>query len=659
MHDLALLQVLILLAASVVGVAAFRRFKLPAVLAYLVVGTAVGPHGLGLIPDSPATRFLAEFGVVFLLFTVGLEFSFPQLLAMRREVFGLGGLQVVVTTIAVMLAVAALGASWGGAFAVGGALAMSSTALVIRQLSEQLELNSRHGRLSVGILLFQDLAVVPFLIVLPTLSGGIETGTGSELLWALSKGFLVSALMLAFGHWLLRPIFREVASAHSAELFTLMVLLFSLAAAWGTHLAGLSLALGAFLAGMMLGETEYRHQVEADIRPFRDVLLGLFFITIGMLLNVEFLLTHLHWVLLVVAATIVFKTVSITLMCTAFGIERAIALRTGIALAQGGEFGLALLALASDDALLGPHVFQVVLAAMILTMAISPGLIRCNGAIAKRLFSRSYRTSRGNLREEIAEGTAGLSGHVIIAGYGRIGQNIARFLEQEQFAYMALDLDPIRVQEARAAGEHVYYGDSTHPEVLEAAGLRRARILVISLDDPYAAMKILPQARGIRPDIPVLVRTRDDTFLDRLQQEGATEVVPETLEASLMLVAHLLFLLNVPVSRILFHLQHVRNHRYQVLREIFHGQDALDATQGPLGRERLHSVTLLPGAYAVGRSPSELRFDEMQTQLTAVRRGDDRDTQPRQDMLLQAGDVLVLYGSPEALERAESRVLKG
>lgn len=659
MHDLALASVLILLLASVVGVATFRRFKLPAILAYIIIGAGVGPHGLGLIGDSDTIRFLAEFGVVFLLFTVGLEFSLPQLIAMRREVLGLGGLQVVATTIVVVLAAAWLGASWGGALAIGGAVAMSSTAIVIRQLAEQLELNSRHGRLSVGILLFQDLAVVPFLIIIPTLATGTHETVTAELLWALVKGAAASALMLGVGHWLLRPIFRGVASFHSAELFTLMVLLFSLAAAWLTHLSGLSLALGAFLAGMMLGETEYRHQVEADIRPFRDVLLGLFFITVGMMANLGFFAQHAHWVLMLVVAVVLFKLVSITIMCVLFGVERGVAVRAGASLAQGGEFGLALLALAYGGDLLSTTEFQLVLAAMILSMTISPALIRHNGQLAKKIFSRSYGAGREAIRDEVAQGSGELSNHIIICGYGRIGQNIARFLEQEKFPYIALDLDPLRVQEARAAGEQVYYGDGTHPEILEAAGLKRARILVISLDDPHAALKILPQARALRPDVPVLVRTRDDTYMDRLQQEGATEVVPETLEASLMLVAHLLFLLNTPVSRILHHLQNVRNHRYQILREIFHGQEPLDMGATTASRERLHAVTLPEGAYAVGRTPAELQLDELQIVLTAIRRGEDRNTKPRSDMMLEAGDTLVMYGAPESLERGEARMLKG
>lgn len=659
MHTDVLFEVLGLLLAAVIAVALFRRFRLPAILAYLVTGVALGPYGFGVIPENENTSLLAEFGVVFLMFTVGLEFSLPQMIAMRREVLLLGGSQVVGTTLVVMLLLWAFGLTLEGAFVIAGAIAMSSTAIVIKQLAEQLELNSRHGRLSVGILLFQDLAVVPFLVIIPTLAAGNDGGLGAELAWALVKGFIASAGMLAAGHWLLRPLFREVAQSHSAELFTLTVLLFSLAAAWLTNLSGLSLALGAFLAGMMLAETEYRHQVEADIRPFRDVLLGLFFVTVGMMLDTRAVWEYLPWVIAGVVGIVTVKLLLTMLMCVMLKVENGVALRTAAALAQGGEFGLALLSLGLRDSLLPEPVFQVALAAMIISMAFGPTLIRYNGAIAKRIFARSYGQDRQHIRDEIATGAEELSGHIIICGFGRIGQNVARFLEQEKFDYVALDLDPIRVQEARAAGVRVFYGDTTHKDILEAAGFHRARIVVISLDDPHAALKMLVQIRTMRQDIPILVRTRDDAYLDKLQQAGATEVVPETLEASLTLVAHLLFLLHVPVERITSNVQSVRNDRYQMLRQFFPGEHVPPSSDAQHHREVLHAVGLPEGAYAVGHTPAELSLDKLDVIITAVRRDDERPTRPRSDMMLKAGDVVVLYGTPENLEHAESVLLKG
>ncbi len=651
--------ILVLLAVAVVAVAAFRKFNLPPILAYLFVGMLVGPYALNWIPESDGTLFLAEFGVVFLLFTIGLEFSLPQLLAMRREVLGLGGGQVAFTALVAGGVAWLFGMPLTAAFVIGGVLAMSSTAIVIKQLTEQLEVSSRHGRYSVGVLLFQDVAVIPFLIVIPVLAGDSNASISTELGLALLKGLFVIGVMLAIGHWLLRPLFHIIASQRSSELFTLAALLFALAAAWLTHLFGLSFALGAFIAGMLLGETEFRHQVEADIRPFRDVLLGLFFVTIGMMLDLAALPAIIHWVLLLVVAIIVFKVVLVTALSRLLGASQGVSLRTGIVLAQGGEFGLVLLSLALVEGLLDPAASQVVLAAIIITMVLAPFLIASNGTIVKRFYSDSYLRNRESQVTEMEEQSEHLDQHVVICGYGRIGQNIARFLDQEGFNYIALDLDPVRVRDARAAGEQVFYGDSTHIENLGAAGIGRAKVLVISFDDYSRSMKILEQVKRLWPELPVLVRTRDDANLDGLQQAGATEVVPETLEASLMLASHLLLLLNVPVSRIVRSVQEVRSSRYQMLRGFFHGQEAESLEQAPSFRERLQSVELPEAAYAVGRTLGALKLREAGVIVTAVRRGGIKGQQPQPDMVLQAEDILVLYGTPEDLAHAETKLLQG
>ncbi|MEA3274081.1 MAG: monovalent cation:proton antiporter-2 (CPA2) family protein [Pseudomonadota bacterium] len=390
MGESALDAIIILLVGSVIAVAVFRRLRFPSILAYLLVGLITGPHGLAWIPHTDDTHFLAEFGIVFLLFSIGLEFSMARIASMKKEVLGLGGAQVVVTTILAGTIAWLLGLRFEGAIVVGGVLAMSSTAIVIKQLKDQQELGLPHGRLSIAILLFQDIAVVPFLIMIPVMAGSPETSLAWELAWALGKGLSVIALMLAVGWWVLRPLFGVIVSSRSSELFTLTALLFAMAAAWLSHFAGLSFALGAFLAGMILGETEFRHQIEADIRPFRDVLLGLFFVTIGMMLDVHGLPVTAHWVLLLVAALILFKTAVIAGLSLLFGSPAGAGIRTGVVLAQGGEFGLALLMVAFSDGLLETGVVQIVLAAVIISMALTPVLISCNGAIRNRLCSDDY-----------------------------------------------------------------------------------------------------------------------------------------------------------------------------------------------------------------------------------------------------------------------------
>ncbi len=657
MHQDLLQQIVLLLAVAVVAVVIFRRFHLPPILAYLSVGVLIGPHGLKLIEDSSDTRFLAEFGVVFLLFTVGLEFSLRQLKAMKNIVIGLGGAQVIISLLFFGGIGWLMGLRTDSAIILGGILALSSTAIVIKQLNEQLELNSRHGRLALGILIFQDLAVIPLLILINLMSQDSGGSFMQSVLLALFKGVLAFVILLAIGHWFLRPLFRLIARAHSSELFILTVLLVSLAAASLTDAAGLSLALGGFLAGAMLGETEFRHQIESDIKPFRDVLLGLFFITIGMLLNIHGLPAIWHWLALTVTVYVLFKLGLVYLLARLAHHEPGVSFRTGLVLAQGGEFGFALLSLALTGKLFDDQTGQILLATMFISMAIAPLLIRYNGVLAKRLFASSYLANRAEQEEMIASRTEGLQDHVIICGYGRIGQNISRFLDQEGFDYVALDLDPVITREANEAGDPVFYGDATHRENLKAAGLMHARVLVISFDAPKAAVRILAETRALRPDIPILVRTRDDTWLDALQEQGATEVVPETLEASLMLASHLLFLLDVPVSNIIRYVRNVREDRYRLLRGFFHGDEALPLDGEHPGREGLHAVTLQKGSKAIGKTLNELDLESHHITVTALRRGEEKNTAPRHDIILQENDVLVLYGTPEDIEHAESLLL--
>ncbi len=650
--------VLVLMGVVVVLLAAFRYLHLPQILAYLVAGVIVGPYGLGWIPSVGDTRALAEFGLVFLMFTIGLEFSLPKLMAMKHTVFGLGGAQVLISCLAFGALAWGLGVAAEGAIVIGGVLAMSSTAIVMKLLIEQLEQNSRHGRHAFGILLFQDLVVVPFLILIPTLGGAGPQSVWLTLGAVLLKSALVLGVILVVGRWLLRPLFHAIASARLREYFMLSVLLLTLAAAWVTQAAGLSLALGAFLAGMMLAETEYRHQVEADILPFRDILLGLFFVVIGTLLDTAFLATHWPWVLAAVAALFLFKTALIAALGRLFRMEPGVALRTGLVLSQGGEFGFALLLYASQYRLLGGEPLQFVLATVVLSMIAAPVVVRFNGNICKRLVPGYLRARASNLGAIRAE-AARENRHVILCGYGRSGQNLAWLLEQEHVPSIALDLDPVRVRDARDAGKPVAYGDAARRDVLEAAGLHRATALVVSFNDTSAALRILEITRTVRPDMPVIVRTMDDAQLEHLKAAGATEVVPESLEGSLMMGSHLLMLLGVPVSRIVRHVRDVRRDRYRMLRGFFHGEDVFEEDGAHAYQERLHSVILPPDANAVGKRLAELHLEEAGVSVSAVRRGGIRGPEPAPDTRLATGDVVVLYGTPEALDEAEKVLLAG
>jgi CPA2 family monovalent cation:H+ antiporter-2 len=654
----ALPQLLVLLAFSVLVVMLFRRLKLPPIVGYLAVGMLLGPHALNLASDGIAP-VLAELGVVFLVFTLGLEFSLARMIAMRREALGIGGLQVVLTT-AVIASVL-----WGFdvqplvAVIIGGALAMSSTAIVIRQLSEQSELNRVHSRIAVGVLLFQDVAFVPFLALESALTGGAEGFDAWQIAGAILRAAVALTLVLTFLRWIVRPLFHEIGRSRSPDLFTLAALLVSLGAAWATHAVGLSMALGAFLAGMLLAETEYRHQIEVVIRPFRDVLLGLFFITIGTLLDLQLLVRQLWLVLLLVAGLQVIKAAIVTLAARTVAGDLRKSLRAGIVVAQGGEFGFALLTLMLNDHLANAALIQPLLAATVVSMVISPFLIRHNGRIADLITRRENVAPTALERELTATRDSAGRDHVIVCGFGRVGQNLARILEAQGFEYIALDMDPRRVHAAREAGDPVVYGDGAQPEILEAVGLDHCNVLVISFADPDVSLGIIKAVRQLRPDLPILVRTQDDAKLDLLQQAGATEVVPETLEASLMLMSHLLLLLNVPVSRVVKTVGDIRNQRYAMMRRVFKADDtpALDATHA--FREELQTVVLPPGAFAVGRSLADLNLEKADVTITAIRRDGIVGRQPEPSTELREGDVMVLYGTPEALERGEGKLLMG
>ena len=649
--------VLILLLAAVVVVAVFRLLALPALLGYLLVGVLIGPNALGLVSDSAETRYLAEFGVVFLMFSIGLEFSLAKLLTMRRLVFGLGAAQVGISIVLIVFVAMATGADWRAGLVLGGVFAMSSTAILAKMLSERLELNSPHGRQIVGILLFQDLAVVPLLIVIPALARGAETVLVALGL-AVVKAAVVLVVLLYFGQRLMRPWFTLVARQKSSELFVLNVLLITLGLAWITELAGLSLALGAFLAGMLISETEFRYQVEQDIKPFRDVLLGLFFVTVGMMLDPAALIDYWYWILGLLVLILVAKTVIVASLGRLFGTDTSVSLRSALALAGAGEFGLVLLAQAADQAVVDDVRMQIALATLILSMLISPFLIEYSEHMVRR-FSGAEWMNRAMALHNIAVQTMGAEQHVIICGYGRSGQNLARFFEREGVGFIALDFDPQRVREAAAAGESVVFGDAARREVLIAAGLLRANALVVSYADTASALRILSLVQELRPGLPVVVRTLDDSDIDELKQAGAAEVVAEILEGSLMLGSHALMLLGVPFNRVLQRIRDTREQRYGLFRGFYHGvtdepEEASDHMQ-----VRLHSVLIVTGAAAIGKTLRELDLGRFNVEVTAIRQRNIRSQFPEPETRVQEGDVIVLRGVQESLALAEMFLLQG
>lgn len=654
---------LVYLLAAVLGVVLCRSLKLPPMLGYLVVGVVIGPNALAVAEDSESVRHLGEFGVVFLMFVIGLEFNLSKLRAMRTHVFGLGMSQVLLTivpaTVGSLLLARLLPTfwpmSWQSALALSGALAMSSTAIVVKLMSERLELETEHGKRVMGVLLFQDLAVVPLLVLVPALASPPEVLL-SELALASIKAAVLIALLLAGGQRLMRWWLTLVARRKSDELFVLNMLLVTLGLAYLTQLAGLSLALGAFIAGILISETEYKHQVEADIRPFHDVLLGLFFITVGMLLDWRPVAEHWQLVLLLVSLPVLFKLLLVTGLAKLFGASMGVSLRTGLYLAQAGEFGFVLLSLAQQEKLVPPVLINPILASMVISMLATPFIIEWSNRIVMKLVASEWLMQSLQMTQ-IARRSINVNKHVIICGYGRCGQNLARMLDQEGIPYMALDLDPDRVRQAAAAGDSVVFGDASRLQALIAAGLGRASAVVTTYLDVPGAIKVLACVRSHAPQVPVIVRTQTDHDLEKLQQAGATEVVPETLEGSLMLAGHALALVGVPMRRVIRMVQEQRDARYSMLRGYFHGAD--DPTYMESEQERLATVTLPLGARALGRALSQLRLAAEGVRVVSLRRSNGLTIDLATDPALEDGDTLVLSGRPETLAIAEEILLKG
>lgn len=649
--------VLILLATAVLVVVVCRILRLPVMLGYLGVGILIGPHAFGWIPDSASTRHLAEFGVVFLMFSIGLEFSLPRLKSMRRTVFGLGGAQVIVTILLVMAVTWLFGMDWRAGLALGGILAMSSTAIVSKMLVERAELNLPYGQQMMGVLLFQDLAVVPLLIIIPALASQPDN-LPATLGWAVLKAVVVLLVLLVFGQHIMRRWFHVVASQKSSELFTLNVLFITLGLAYFTEMAGLSLALGAFVAGMLISETEYRYQVEEDIKPFRDVLLGLFFVTIGMKLSIFSMFANLAWVLLALTALILCKAMLVTVLARTFEGDWAVALRSGIGLAQAGEFGFVLLTLTDEAHLLSDTTMQITLATMLLSMLTAPFLIQYGESIARR-FSSAEWTNRALQMHQIAIQSMSSTGHVILCGYGRSGQKLASILEDEKLRFIALDLDSRRVREAVADNKTVVYGDAAKREVLMAAGLMRAKVLVVSYADKHSALSILRHVKELRPDLPVVVRANDDSNMEVLKNAGAAEVVAEVLEGSVMLASQALLMAGVPLNRVVRRVQENRARRYAMFNGYLQTSDVeeLEISEGM--QPRFMNVFLKDDSYAVGRYLREVELENLKVEAKALRRYNVHGAQPSEEMILQAGDVLVLLGLQEALEIAELRLHNG
>ncbi|CAI8963609.1 monovalent cation:proton antiporter-2 (CPA2) family protein [Pseudomonas sp. fls2-241-R2A-110] len=563
-------NLLIIFASSLVVIALFQRLRLPPVLGYLCVGLMIGPTAFNWVNESEELPDLAELGVVFLLFSLGLEFSLSKMIALRRVVFGLGSLQVLGTGAVLGALLISLGMPTTPALLLGAGLSLSSTAIVSKELSSLGEIFSSHGQNAIAVLLFQDVVAVLLLTLVPVFAGNSDQAWYWALPLTLGKTIVLFIGLLLASRWLLPRLFHEVAAARSPELFVLLALVIVLLTAWLTHLLGLSPALGAFLAGMLLGESHYRHQIEADIRPFRDILLGVFFVSIGMLIDLQLFASHGLAILGLTLGLLVIKGTVVALLVKWRGSDGETAWRSGLALAQGGEFCFALMAQMQVNKMMPADFGGLLLAATFCSMLITPLLLRAAPRLATRLHRKPNEEAK---LAQISALNADLHNHVVICGYGRVGQSIGRALSNAMQPYVALDTDPVRVQEAATNETCVHYGDSRRGELLLAVGLARAKLLVIAVDQSDIALLILEEARRLNSTIPILVRTRDDSQLTELKAAGANEVVPELLESSLMLASHALIMLGLPAHQVQERADQIRHDRYRLLHGFYPGAD--------------------------------------------------------------------------------------
>jgi CPA2 family monovalent cation:H+ antiporter-2 len=649
-------ELLAILSSAVLIVWLFRRLHLPAILAYLVAGMLVGEHGFALAQDQVDYDHFAELGIVFLLFTLGLEFSLPKLMAMRHLVLAVGSLQVGISLVFFMVVALLFGQTFASALIIGGILALSSTAIVIRQLSETGAMKRKSGQLSVAILLFQDVAVVPLLIIIPMFAQESDASMAVELLLALIKGVFVVAILMFAGKWLLPRLFNLVAQVRTDELFVLTTLLVTLVASSLTQWFGLSMALGAFLAGMMLGESQYKHQLEADIRPYRDILLGLFFVTVGMKLDIGIVYSSPFVIIGLMVSFMLVKILVITFLAKRAGEASKDAWASGIMLAQMGEFGFVLIALANQVELLPVETASILLGAGVLSMAITPYMIN-NARKWSIILSKEPPVETEHLTE-LPENTD-LSDHVIICGFGRIGQTVSRFLKQESIKFVAIDIDPLRTTKAREAGENVLFGSSRQAELLKAAHLSQAKLVVIAFGNDKQSLDVVQKVRSLSPDVPILVRTRNDDQLNALQAAGANQVVPESLEGSLMLVSQVLSLTGVPFSRIMRRVQKERKDHYSHLHGFFQGEHT-DMSPEAMDRiEFANAIILTENSFAIGHSIASLNLTAKRVTVVALRRENIETEQPDEMTILQAQDTLIVRGKPRRVERAERFVQEG
>jgi len=657
-HDLPLLQdLLILLLASVPIAFICNRLRLPVIIGFMITGILIGPYGLKLIHDVRMVEALAEIGIVLLLFAIGLEFSLRRIMEIKQLVFLGGGLQVIFTALAVTGIVYLLGRGVGQVIFFGFLFALSSTAIVLKSYIDRAEIDTPHGRAVTGILLFQDLCIVPIMLLVPILSGK-EGSSAINIALRLGTAVVAIAVIIFTARTVIPRALHHIVQLRSHEVFIIFIVLVSLGTSWLTAQFGLSLALGAFIAGLVLSESEYSHQIVADILPFRDVFNSIFFISIGMLLSINSLAADLLTVLGWVSALIFGKAVIILILMRILGRSLRVSTMIGLGLAQIGEFSFILAKTGVEQGLLSGSDYQRFLAASILSMIATPFLIQ----VAPRIgYGVQSMLAPGSLLESSMMGLVAeeqrLMGHSIIVGYGLNGRNLSKVLRRVGIPYLILELNAGVVREASLRGEPIHYGDSTRREVLHRAGLEHARVLVLAISDPIATRRTVMLARQMNPHIHIIVRTRYMSELPDLYKLGANQVIPEEFETSIEIFSRVLREYGIGRNRIQREVEEIRREGYQMLRApslpLLEMRDIAEA----LGSASTETLFIDANSPAVGKTlrEMELRKRTGATVITVVRDG-HTEINPGPEFRFNAEDIIVLLGSPEQIERAVEQI---
>ncbi len=651
MQSTLLRDLVVLFAAALPIVVIFQRLHVPSVVGYLIAGMLIGPHGLAFIGDSADVDTLAELGVVLLLFVVGLELSLRQLTQQRRVIFLSGGLQVLATGGVVCAAALALGIAAAESVLLGFLIVHSSTVIVLKVLAERGELDAPHGRIVIGVLLIQDLSLVPMMLLTRLLAAPASASwlaVGLVLAKAaVAIGFIVVAAQLV-----LPTLLRHIVQLRNRELFTGTIVLFCLGTAWLASQFGLSLALGALIAGLVISESEYSHQAVADILPFRDVFNSVFFISIGMLLRADFLVPHLPRLLAAAAAVLILKAVIIPLVLLPFYRSLRVAIVAALSLAAVGELSFVLARFALPSGLLPPEHYEAFIAVAVLTMLASPFLIHAAPVIATRL-----QALAGTTAPATAPARDLTRNHVLIIGYGLNGENLAHVLRQTGLPYLILELNPERTAAARSRGEPVVYGDASRPTVLGEAGVAAAHVIVVAISDRHATRRIVALARQSNPQVPIIVRTRYVAEMDDLRRLGATEVIPEEFETSVEIFARVLRRLRIPRNVIALQVDLIRRQGYSMLRGLQLPRQTLDQLADILAATTTESFMVPRASAAAGRTIRQLQLRKTTgVTIIAVVRGGQPLTNPPADFEIRSGDILVMVGNHAQLDKALSRL---